>query len=99
MDVIVQDWFWWLHEGDPIFNSNFPDVPGEFRFARRARPRHALGMGTFRPGRANSQPWSRIISMFPRHTFMTPPNRQRAIFTGTTFRQALCARVGYFLAG
>jgi alpha-D-xyloside xylohydrolase len=29
LDVIVQDWFWWKAEGDPIFNSNFPDVPGE----------------------------------------------------------------------
>jgi alpha-D-xyloside xylohydrolase len=29
IDTIVQDWFWWKAEGDPIFNSNFPDVPGE----------------------------------------------------------------------
>jgi len=29
LDTIVQDWFWWKAEGDPIFNSNFPDVPGE----------------------------------------------------------------------
>jgi alpha-D-xyloside xylohydrolase len=29
LDAIVQDWFWWKAEGDPIFNSNFPDVPGE----------------------------------------------------------------------
>src|SRR5579871_5781196 len=29
LDGIVQDWFWWKSEGDPIFNSNFPDVPGE----------------------------------------------------------------------
>jgi len=31
MDVIVQDWFWWLHEGDPVFNANFPDVPAELK--------------------------------------------------------------------
>src|SRR5882757_1647792 len=31
LDMIVQDWFWWLHEGDPIFNPNFPDVPGELK--------------------------------------------------------------------
>jgi alpha-D-xyloside xylohydrolase len=31
LDGIVQDWFWWLHEGDPIFNANFTDVPGELR--------------------------------------------------------------------
>jgi alpha-D-xyloside xylohydrolase len=29
LDVIVQDWFWWKAEGDPIFNPNFPDVPAE----------------------------------------------------------------------
>ncbi|HEY4662018.1 MAG TPA: TIM-barrel domain-containing protein [Terriglobales bacterium] len=31
LDAIVQDWFWWKLEGDPVFNSNFPDVPGELR--------------------------------------------------------------------
>ena len=31
LDAIVQDWFWWKAEGDPIFNSNFPDVPGELK--------------------------------------------------------------------
>ncbi|HME00758.1 MAG TPA: TIM-barrel domain-containing protein [Terriglobia bacterium] len=29
LDAIVQDWFWWKTEGDPFFNSNFPDVPAE----------------------------------------------------------------------
>jgi len=29
LDCIVQDWYWWKTEGDPIFNANFPDVPGE----------------------------------------------------------------------
>jgi len=27
LDAIVQDWFWWKTEGDPIFNSNYQDVP------------------------------------------------------------------------
>jgi alpha-D-xyloside xylohydrolase len=31
LDAIVQDWYWWKLEGDPIFNSNFPDVPGELK--------------------------------------------------------------------
>lgn len=31
LDAIVQDWFWWKNEGDPIFNENFPDVPGELK--------------------------------------------------------------------
>jgi alpha-D-xyloside xylohydrolase len=29
LDAIVQDWYWWKTEGDPAFNSNFTDVPGE----------------------------------------------------------------------
>ncbi len=28
LDNIVQDWFWWLHQGDPDFTSSYPDVPG-----------------------------------------------------------------------
>jgi alpha-D-xyloside xylohydrolase len=31
LDAIVQDWFWWKTEGDPAFNSNFTDVPGELK--------------------------------------------------------------------
>jgi alpha-D-xyloside xylohydrolase len=33
MDAIVQDWFWWKHggEGDPVFNSNYTDVPAELK--------------------------------------------------------------------
>jgi len=27
VDTIVQDWYWWEHEGDPIFNKNYHDVP------------------------------------------------------------------------
>ena len=29
IDAIVQDWFWWKAEGDPIFTDKFPDVPAE----------------------------------------------------------------------
>ena len=29
LDVMVQDWFWWEREGDPQFNSNYHDVPGD----------------------------------------------------------------------
>ena len=31
LDAIVQDWFWWKTEGDPIFNSNYSDVPAELK--------------------------------------------------------------------
>jgi alpha-D-xyloside xylohydrolase len=31
IDTMVQDWFWWQHEGDPIFNSNYHDVPADLQ--------------------------------------------------------------------
>ena len=31
LDVMVQDWFWWKHEGDPIFNDNYHDVPADLK--------------------------------------------------------------------
>jgi alpha-D-xyloside xylohydrolase len=31
IDGIVQDWFWWKTEGDPIFNKNYTDVPAELK--------------------------------------------------------------------
>ena len=27
LDAMVQDWFWWKTEGDPVFNANYHDVP------------------------------------------------------------------------
>lgn len=31
LDAIVQDWFWWKTEGDPVFNSNYTDIPAELK--------------------------------------------------------------------
>ena len=33
LDAIVQDWFWWKRggEGDPVFNSGYPDVPAALK--------------------------------------------------------------------
>ncbi len=33
LDGLVQDWFWWNNggKGDPVFNSNYTDVPAELR--------------------------------------------------------------------
>jgi alpha-D-xyloside xylohydrolase len=28
VDNIVQDWFWWNHMGEPVFNKNYPDPKG-----------------------------------------------------------------------
>jgi alpha-D-xyloside xylohydrolase len=29
LDAMVQDWFWWKTEGDPIFNANYHDVASD----------------------------------------------------------------------
>jgi alpha-D-xyloside xylohydrolase len=29
LDAMVQDWFWWKTEGDPVFNANYHDVPSD----------------------------------------------------------------------
>ena len=31
MDGMVQDWFWWKNEGDPVFNENYHDVAGDLK--------------------------------------------------------------------
>jgi len=35
LDVMVQDWFWWKHQGDPEYSDEYlkphPDVPGALR--------------------------------------------------------------------
>lgn len=31
LDAMVQDWFWWKTEGDPVFNANYHDVPADLK--------------------------------------------------------------------
>jgi alpha-D-xyloside xylohydrolase len=31
IDAIVQDWFWWKTEGDPVFNQNYHDVASDLQ--------------------------------------------------------------------
>jgi alpha-D-xyloside xylohydrolase len=31
IDTMVQDWFWWKYEGDPVFNANYHDVPADLK--------------------------------------------------------------------
>ncbi len=41
LDAMVQDWFWWKHEGDPVFNEHYQDVPGDLA-ALHAEHVHAM---------------------------------------------------------
>jgi alpha-D-xyloside xylohydrolase len=31
VDAIVQDWYWWKHKGDPVFNENYHDVAADLQ--------------------------------------------------------------------
>jgi alpha-D-xyloside xylohydrolase len=54
LDGMVQDWFWWKNEGDPVFNSNYHDVPGDLQ---KLHDEHVHAMisvwGLFDPKSAN----------------------------------------------
>ena len=54
LDAIVQDWFWWKDEGDPIFNSNFQDVPAELKTLHDEHVHAMISVwGLFDPKAAN----------------------------------------------
>ncbi len=54
LDVIVQDWFWWKTEGDPIFNSHFLDVAGELKALHEEHVHAMLSIwGLFDPASEN----------------------------------------------
>jgi len=40
LDAIVQDWYWWKTEGDPVFNENYHDVASDLKKV------HALNVHT-----------------------------------------------------
>jgi alpha-D-xyloside xylohydrolase len=56
LDAIVQDWFWWKTEGDPEFNSNFSDIPGELKTLHDEHVHAMLSVwGLFDPASKNFQ--------------------------------------------
>ncbi len=56
LDAIVQDWFWWKTEGDPVFNSNYHDVAKGSRCAAQGKCAcHDLRLGPARSRFGNIQ--------------------------------------------
>jgi alpha-D-xyloside xylohydrolase len=56
LDVIVQDWFWWKTEGDPIFNSNYTDIPAELKTLHDEHLHAMISVwGLFDPNSTNFQ--------------------------------------------
>lgn len=67
LDNIVQDWFWWVHQGDPQFRPNaYPDVPATLR---KLHDEHIHAMisvwATFDPKSANYQRMKSLGYMVP----------------------------------
>ena len=59
LDAMVQDWFWWKTEGDPVFNSNYHDVAqGSRGPAQGKRARDDLRLGPARSQVRNLQDFS-----------------------------------------
>ena len=56
IDAIVQDWFWWKTEGDPIFNANYHDVPKDLETLHQEHIHTMISVwGLFDPNSKNFQ--------------------------------------------
>ena len=55
LDAIVQDWYWWKTEGDPIFNSNFTD-----ELLRHHGSRQTLAAGEDSDGDRGMRHWQDV---------------------------------------
>jgi alpha-D-xyloside xylohydrolase len=54
LDAIVQDWFWWKTEGDPIFNTNYHDVPKDLETLHQEHVHAMISVwGLFDPASVN----------------------------------------------
>src|SRR5215475_1400084 len=54
LDAMVQDWFWWKTEGDPIFNTNYHDVPKDLESLHQQHVHAMISVwGLFDPASEN----------------------------------------------
>jgi alpha-D-xyloside xylohydrolase len=54
LDAIVQDWFWWKTEGDPVFNANYRDVPKDLEALHQQNVHAMISVwGLFDPASEN----------------------------------------------
>jgi len=54
LDAMVQDWFWWKTEGDPIFNANYHDVPKDLESLHQQHVHAMISVwGLFDPASEN----------------------------------------------
>src|SRR6185312_9987830 len=96
LDNIVQDWFWWVHQGDPEFRADaYPDVPATLE---KLHDEHVHAMisvwATFDPLSKNYQKMKALGYMVPGLRRMTRRIPRREIFTGTTWWASCLRRDG-----
>src|SRR4051794_16860473 len=95
LDAIVQDWYWWKLEGDPIFNSNFPDVPGELKQLHDQHIHAMLSVwGCSIRNLTIFGSWPLNIWTCPRRTCTTPSIRRLAVSIGITWRASSSLKDG-----
>ncbi|HTW44071.1 MAG TPA: TIM-barrel domain-containing protein [Acidobacteriaceae bacterium] len=67
LDNIVQDWFWWVHQGDPDFRPDaYPDVPAALRKLHEEHVHAMISVwATFDPLSKNFQQMKPLGYMIP----------------------------------
>ncbi|MFZ0662835.1 MAG: TIM-barrel domain-containing protein [Acidobacteriaceae bacterium] len=82
LDNIVQDWYWWVHQGDPEFRADaYPDVPGTLK---KLHDEHVHAMisvwATFDPLSKNFQRMKSLGYMVPGTTTYDATNPKAGDF-------------------
>lgn len=82
MDVLVQDWYWWVHQGDPEFRPEaYPDVPGTLKKLHDEHVHAMLSVwATFDPKSKNYQEMKAKGMMIPGTTTYDATNPAAGAF-------------------
>ena len=82
LDVIVQDWFWWVKQGDPEFTAKeYPDVPATLQKLHDEHVHAMLSVwGVFNPESRNFQEMKARGLIVPGTTDYDPTNPAAADF-------------------
>jgi alpha-D-xyloside xylohydrolase len=74
IDNIVQDWFWWNHKGEPVFNKNYPDPKGMVDELHKEHFHLMISVWPFfEPGSAVYEEMDRRGWLVDRFKFAKPP--------------------------
>lgn len=85
LDVLVQDWFWWVKQGDPEFTAEqYPDVPATLKNLHEEHVHAMLSVwGVFNPESKNFQEMKARGLTIPGTTDYDPTNPKAADFYWT----------------